>query len=223
MRSSGAIVAVVVALLVAGCGGEPRRSASGAEPASAAPAVSAAEARALGLTWRLPARYRRVCTEQAAYAPEGARSCPPLVPTGAMRVDWADPFSPLPRWAAGYTADLGSGSLDELRGRRIDSNGGHWRYDVAWSAAVRRLVVDRGVRRPVDAEAASSCRPVRLGGYRVQACEVPPYEQGGGINGDHVAYVWRHERTAFVLSLHGYRNEPRARAMMAAWMAEVLR
>jgi hypothetical protein len=51
---------------------------------------------------------------------------------------------------------------------------------------------------------------------------VVPYERGGGLHGGHVAYVWRSADATFVLSVHGYRNEPRVRAMLAAWMAEVL-
>jgi len=87
--------------------------------------------------------------------------------------------------------------------------------------AVRRLV-RRGVELPANAADASVCRKQRLGAHRVQTCRVGAFEKGGGINGGHVAYVWRHEKTAFVVSLHGYRNEPRARAMLAAWIAEVL-
>ncbi len=217
------IVVVVVVAFAAGCGDDtPSRPAPGPPPASLAPAVSAAEASDLGLTRRLPAAYRSVCDEQAAYAPAGARTCPPLVPAGPLRVEFAAPFSRLERLRGGYSADFGSRSLDELGGRRVGAAGGHWHYDVAWTPALRRSVVDRAVRRPADAARPSRCRTVRLGPQRAQACRVPPYEQGGGLNGGHVAYVWTHGRTAFVVSVHGYRNEPRVRAMAGAWMAEML-
>ena len=223
MVLSGVIVTVGVALVVAGCGGEaPSRPAPGGPSASGAPIVSRAAASRLRLTWRLPAAYRTVCDEQAAYASGGARGCPPLIPAGPLRVEFAGPFSKQERFRGGYSADFGSGSLDALGGQRIETNGGHWRYEVAWTPAVRRLIVRRGVEQPANATRRSSCRDVRLGAQRVQACKVVPYEKGGGINGGHIAYVWRHTGTAFVVSVHGYRNEPRVRAMVAAWMAEAL-
>jgi hypothetical protein len=38
-------------------------------------------------------RYRQVCAEQAAYAPSGARVCPPLISDGHLKVLDAAPFS----------------------------------------------------------------------------------------------------------------------------------
>lgn len=218
------VVALGSGLLGVACGGGD--SAPTAKPTATSvpdvPAVSAAEADALGLTRRLPSEYRAVCAEQAAYAPGGARTCPPLIPSGRLKVIVAAPFSKQKRYSGGYVADLASRSLSELRGRPIETNGGHWHYDVSWTLAVRRLVVDRGVQRPPNADQRSSCRGSRLGAEDVDVCEVVPYEKGGGLNGGHVAYVWRHERTAYVLSVHGYGNRPRARAMMAALIRTVL-
>ena len=51
------------------------------------------------------------------------------------------------------------------------------------------------------------------------ACRVVAYRRGGGVNGDHIAYVWDDARITYVISVHGYANEPRARAMMAALTA----
>ena len=45
------------------------------------------------------------------------------------------------------------------------------------------------------------------------------YKRGGGVNGGHVAYVWDDARVTYVISVHGYANEPRARAMRAALTA----
>ena len=187
------------------------------------PVVSSGRAAALGLTRKLPAAYQRVCDEQAAVAPAGARVCPPLVPAGSLEVIDADPFSPRPRRGGGYLADLASPSLSELASKRIETNGGHWHYDVSWTTEARRLLVRRGVEHPANASRASKCRVLRLGGEGVEACRVVPYEQGGGLNGGHLAYVWRHGPVTYVVSLHGYANEPRARAMTQALMVLVLR
>jgi hypothetical protein len=56
----------------------------------------------------------------------------------------------------------------------------------------------------------------------VRACRVVPYERGGGLNGGHIVYTWDRGRATFVVSVHGYANEPRARAMMLAWIARRL-
>jgi hypothetical protein len=52
---------------------------------------------------------------------------------------------------------------------------------------------------------------------------VVPYEQGGGLNGGHIACVWTSGRATYVVSLHGYGNEPRVQAMTQALMERVLR
>lgn len=206
------------------CGGgasEPTATTASAAPVE--PLVSAAEADALDLTRRLPADYRAVCAEQAAYAPAGARTCPPLVPDGRLEVIVAKPFSRQSRYRGGYSADVASRSLNRLRGERIETNGGHWHYDVSWTPAVRRLQVGRGVQRPPNADEPSSCRRSRLGAEAVEVCEVVPYEKGGGLNGGHIAYVWTHEQATYVVSVHGYDNAPRARAMMVALIDAAVR
>ena len=130
-------------------------------------------------------------------------------------------FSTRKAYRGGYLADVSAPSLSELDGDHIETNGGHWHYDVSWTLAVRRLLVDRGVERPANASRASACRRLRFGGERVEACRVVPYEHGGGLNGGHIAYVWTHGRVTYVVSLHGYANEPRARAMTLALIAQV--
>ena len=50
----------------------------------------------------------------------------------------------------------------------------------------------------------------------MRVCRVVPHEDGGGINGGHIAYVWRDGGTTYVVSLHDYRNRNRARLMMGA-------
>jgi hypothetical protein len=67
----------------------------------------------------------------------------------------------------------------------------------------------------------SRCRQVTLAAERVEACRVAPYERGGGLNGGHIAYVWDHAGATYAISLHGYANEPRVQAMMAALIERV--
>lgn len=191
---------LLCAIALAGCG------------ASTAPAVRV-EPGPPGLTETLPDAYRRVCEEQAAYAPAGARVCPPLIPAGRLKLMHAAPFSKQKRYRGGFLADFSSASLSALGGRRIETNGGHWHYGVSWTPAVRRLQVRVGIER------VASCRAVRLGAERVNACRVVPHDRGGGLHGGHVTYVWSHGRVTHVISLHGYANEPRARAMTEALIA----
>lgn len=197
-----AVFAAVLA--VAGCGGDEPRKAGDAETAAAA---------RLGLTRTLPATYERACEDLAAYAPTGIGTCPPLVPKGALEVQDAQPVSKRKGLRDGWVSDFESRSVRPV---------GHWRVDVAWSPAVRELLVTRGVERPVNAGGATSdCHWGAVGGERVEACQVLPYEAGGGVNGDHVAYVWPHGKATYVVSVHGRANGPRARAMMEALIAKV--
>ena len=84
---------------------------------------------------------------------------------------------------------------------------------------MRRTVVQLGVRRPVNARESSSCRETRVAAWRMMACRAVPFERGGGVNGGHIVYVWDHARVTYAISIHGYANEPRARAMIAALTA----
>jgi hypothetical protein len=134
---------------------------------------------------------------------------------------YAGAFSKHREWRGGYVADFTSPSLGELGHEHVETNGGHWHYDVSWSPLVRRHAVGV-VERPADSSKASACRHLRLGSERVEACRVVPYEQGGGLHGGHIAYVWTHGRASYVVSAHGYANEPRVRAMTQAFIAKVL-
>ena len=133
----------------------------------------------------------------------------------------AAPFSKRSDRRGGFLTDIASASLSELGGQHIKTNGGHWHYDVSWTPAVRRVLVGELVEHPLNAK-PSTCRHLRLGDERVEACRVVPYEQGGGLNGGQIAYVWTHGRVSYVISAHGYANEPRARAMTEALIARVL-
>lgn len=211
------ICALLVVSALAGCGADRHPS-----PPPRAD-VSAGQARALGLTRALPRAYARVCRAQAAYAPPGARACPPLIPQAALAVTTAGPFSRQPRYRGGFTANLASRALNRLGGTDIDTNGGHWGYAVTWTRAVRRLVVDAGILRPSAAAEPSRCRSLRLAAQPVQACRVVAYSRGGGLHGGHVAYIWDRGPTTYVVSVHGYANEPRVRAMTLALIARRLR
>ena len=198
-------MAAGLAVLVAACGG------SDARPARAAPAASPAgrPGPALGLTTRLPAAYRRVCARQAAAAPPRARSCPPTIPAGRLEVLDA---RALTRPAGEFDVDAASSS--------IRAGGGHWHYDVAWTPAARRVWVHGRIEHPQNGP-RSRCTRLELAAERVEACRVAPYDRGGGINGGHIAYVWDHAGASYAISLHGYSNEPRVQAMMAALIERV--
>jgi hypothetical protein len=156
-----------------------------------------------------------VCEQEAREAAPPARICPPLVPIGSLRVLYSGRSLGRHSAGGGFSADLSSRSLNRLGRRHVDTNGGHWRYDAAWTPAVRRAVV-RLVERPPNAREPSSCRDVRVAGQPMEACRVVPYERGGGLNGGHIAYLWNHAGVTYVISVHGYANEARARAMMTA-------
>jgi hypothetical protein len=175
----------------------------------AAPAASSVQGRDLSLSRRLPSPYRRVCAEHAADAPAGARVCPPLVPEGPVKVLAAGPFSKRQPYRGGYLADFSSSSLARPGDERVEAT--HWHYDVSWTPAVRRAQVRDRVTQPVNASEASACRQLDIDGQRAEACRVVPYERGGGLHGGHIAYVWTHGRVTYVVSLHGYANEPRAK------------
>src|SRR3954470_23156146 len=217
---SGAWLACTCAAgcLFAGCG-EHRPETRGSSPATGS-SSSTHHARALGLTRRRPITYRRVCEQQAREAAPPARMCPPLVPSGPLKVLYSGRSLGRHSAAGGFSADLSSRSLDRLGRRRIETNGGHWRYDAAWTPAVRRTVVGL-VKRPPNARERSSCRNVRVDGQEMEACRVVPHERGGGLDGGHIAYVWNHAGVTYVISVHGYANEPRARAMMTALAVQI--
>jgi hypothetical protein len=215
-------MAAGLAVLVAACGGgdaRPARAARPARPARPAPAASPAgrPGPALGLATRLPAAYRRACSRQAAAAPRRARSCPPLIPAGRLQVLDAAALTP-PHGE--FNVDLASPSIGTLNGARIDADGGHWHYDVAWTPAARWVWVHRRIERPQNGP-RSRCTRLELAAERVEACRVAPYDQGGGLQGGHIAYVWDHAGASYAISLHGYANEPRVQAMMAALIERV--
>lgn len=224
LRAAG-LLAILCCVVVAGCGGCNSAGVGGPEAAptdtARVPSVSPARAEDLGLTRAVPAAYRLVCAKQAAYAPPGARVCPPLIPGGTVEVEHAAPFSQRKQYRGGYQASF-TGAVTPSR-QRGDTHGGHWAYGVAWTSAVRELLVQRGVLHPSNARESASCGQVSLGDEHVTACRVVDWAQGGGFHGGHIVYVWQHGRVTYVLSLHGYANERRARAMTAALMAEVLR
>jgi hypothetical protein len=85
------------------------------------------------------------------------------------------------------------------------------------SRRTRRIVVQRVIHGSGNpASPRSACRWRSLAGQRLGACRVPPFEQGGGFHGGHVAYVWELAPAAIALSAHGYLNEVRVKAMMTA-------
>jgi hypothetical protein len=217
---TAAIIATLVCLPfgVAGCASSPEEHRPGASPNRQAPDR---RSEALGLTSALPSTYRRLCAQQRSIAPPAARPCPPLIPDGELDVETAGRFSKQKRYRGGYTASLASCSLNRLNGRHIETNGCHWLYEVAWTAPVRRLI-RAGVQRPPNASEASSCGRVDIEAQAMYACRVMPFDEGGSMHGGHIAHLWPHGDVVYVVSLHGHRNEPRARAMIAALAKAVL-
>lgn len=216
VRPACRLLGLLLVVWGAGCGDEPvaTKERGTPPPVVASGAGRARTASPLGLTRNHPPAYRRVCEEQARYAPRDATTCPPVIPRGKLEVIDAGPLFVPDR--GGYSADFASRSLDRIRGRRVNANGGHWRYDVAWTKQAKHFVVELRVLRPQRADRPSRCKWREIDNRRMRACRVVPHEKGGGLNGGHFAYVWRHTGVVYIVSVHGYRNAPRARAMIAA-------
>jgi hypothetical protein len=174
--------------------------------------------RALQLTHNLPQAYRDACQQLLAYAPLGARACPPLVPLGPLEVRAAGPIAPSGGYARSYVLDLASGSLDTIRGQRVNSNEGHWTISAARGRAARKVLNQQlhaalGVRR-------ARCRQLRLAGEPVEACQVPTSDDG--YYSGHIAYAWEHRGVVYHITIHGHANEPRVALMMAALIDHVI-
>src|SRR3954454_9933736 len=150
---------VVGASLLAACGDQGQHGTESAARTHRRTAVQlTARQRALGLTRQLPAAYRRVCARQARAAPPAARTCPPLIPAGSLTVAYRGKSLGRDSVGGGVSADLASRSLRRLKRKRTGTEVGHWRYDVAWTPAVRHAVVATGIERPPNASPPSSCR-----------------------------------------------------------------
>lgn len=188
------LAAVATAAATAGCGDDAKHRDQRD--------VSDAAARQLRLTRTLPESYRRVCDDLAAYAPR-VRACPPLIPAGALEVDDARPFSTKAALRGGWSS-------------AYEGEGGRWRFDVAWTSAVKDRLVTHGVEGERD-DPRSDCHWGQLSGQRVEACQVLPFEAGGGASAGQVAYVWPHGAASYVVSAP---DGPRARAMTQALIAK---
>jgi hypothetical protein len=219
VRRAGVALAVAAALTGAGLAVSLLRDARPEKRPTAAVRdsdMTASEFADLNLTRRLPLGYKRACRRLAANAPGDVAACPPLVPAGPLEVQVAAPFSRTRRYREMYSMSFASCSLNSYRGQSIETNGCHWAYELGWSPRTGPVVVDRVVHGNNPANPRSACRWRSLAGQRVRACRVPPFEQGGGFHGGHVAYLWERASAAVVLSAHGYTNEARVRAMMTA-------
>jgi len=174
--------------------------------------------RALQLTHSLPQAYRDACQQLLAYAPLGAGACPPLVPQGPLEVRAAGPIAPSGGYTRSYVLDLASGSLDTIRGQRVNSNQGHWTISAARGRAARTVLTQQlhaalGVRR-------ARCRQLRLAGEPVEACQVPTSDDG--YYSGHIGYAWEHRGVVYHITIHGHANEPRLALMMAALINHVM-
>jgi hypothetical protein len=174
--------------------------------------------RALQLTHNLPQAYRDACQQLLAYAPLGAGACPTLVLQGPLEVRAAGPIAPSGGYARSYVLDLASGSLDTIRGQRVNTNEGHWTISAARGPAARTVLNQQlhaalGIRR-------ARCRQLRLDGEPVEACQVPTSDDG--YYSGHIAYAWEHRGVVYHITIHGHANEPRVALMMAALINQVM-
>jgi hypothetical protein len=214
-------VLLLCLVAVAGCNGAAHPRVTPAtttivSTSTAALADTPAE-RALQLTRSLPQPYRDACQQLLAYAPVGAAACPPLVPAGPLQVHAAGPIATSDGYQQSYVLDLASGSLDTIRGRGVDTNGGHWTISAARGPIARNVLAEQlhaalGVRR-------ARCRQLRLAGEPVEACQVPTTDDG--YYSGHIAYAWEHHRVIYHITIHGHANEPRVALMMAAFIKQV--
>jgi hypothetical protein len=206
---------VCVALLLAACTSPSARPSDGGGPTPPTTTHGRAETELdLQLTRQLPRQYRQACARLRGHRLLRADACPPLVPKGDLDIGYQG--SPK-GWPRTYQLDLASGSLNRISGRPVETNGGHWTVAAARGRANQRLLALQ--LRPPNATQPSTCQLVMLQRQPVTACRVPPYEQGGGYYGGHVAYAWQHRDVAYHVTIHGYANEPRVRLMMAALIA----
>lgn len=206
---------------VAGCTGAAHPRATPAtttmvSTSTTAPADTPTE-RTLQLTHSLPQPYRDACQRLLAYGPLGAAACPPLVPKGPLQVRAAGPIAPSDGYARSYVLDLSSSSLDTIRGRSVDTNGGHWTISAARGPTARKVLAEQlhaalGVRR-------ARCHQVRLDGEPVEACQVPSSDDG--YYSGHIAYAWEHRGAVYHITIHGHANEPRVALMMATFIKQV--
>lgn len=211
-------IVVFILAALAGCGGQDSgREARGNPDSEQRPAGEAAR---LGLTAELPPSLARACERLRRLAPPRADHCLPLVPEGKAKLEYAQGSSLTRSRRDAFAMSVASSSLNELDGARIETNGGHWSYEVAWSPTARERLT-RFAQRPPNARRQSRCSELRLKAETVTACRIPPYEQGGGFYGGHAVYLWQHDDVTYVISAHGYKNEPRVRAMTAALIERV--
>jgi hypothetical protein len=136
----------------------------------------------------------------------------PWCPRGPLEVRAAGPIAPSGGYARSYVLDLASGSLDTIRGQRVNTNEGHWTISAARGPAARTVLNQQlhaalGIRR-------ARCRQLRLDGEPVEACQVPTSDDG--YYSGHIAYAWEHRGVVYHITIHGHANEPRLALMMAA-------
>lgn len=218
MMPRSTVVALILAAL-AGCGGQDGGREGRGAPASGQ--QLAGQAARLGLAAELPPSLQRACARLRRLAPPRADHCLPLVPEGKAKLEFAQGSSLTASRRDAFAMSVAGSSLNQLDGTRIQTNGGHWSYDVAWSPTARQRLT-RFSQRPPNAQRSSRCRELRLNRQAVTACLAPPYEKGGGFYGGHALYLWQHDDVTYVVSAHGYDNDPRVRAMTAALIERVV-
>jgi hypothetical protein len=199
----GLLVAVV-----SGCGG-----GHAGRPTAPSPAPVPA-----GLTTTVGSEFRHDC-KRAASGYRYTLYCPTVVPSGEIKLG----FTPGPvqrndpprKRSLAYQLDLISPALQELNGRRMNANGGHWTIMGGRASEIPDFV------HPPSTDTPTRTARRRLGaGVVATIALVPAYQAGGGYYGGHVVVIWRYRGLEYQLSAHDYANRDRALAMAESMLRE---
>lgn len=187
---------------------------------------SHAELDRLGLTRSLPAKLTDAC-RRIQRRVDIAVYCPPVVPEShppPPQIEQAGPLGigfshgRVTRWTRDYyEANVQSGSwLDH-------ASDGHWIFAAGSPRLVGRRINALPLQGPptgMVASAVLTSRNVRIAGLMASVKRMARYPQGG-INGGHVLVTWKVGATDYLVSIHGFQNEPRAVAMAEGLINEI--
>ena len=164
---------------------------------------SHAELDRLGLTRSLPAKLTDAC-RRIQRRVDIAVYCPPVVPESHPPPPQIEQAGPL---GIGFshgrvTRWIFAAGSPRLVGRRINA------------------LPLQGPPTGMVASAVLTSRNVRIAGLMASVKRMARYPQGG-INGGHVLVTWKVGATDYLVSIHGFQNEPRAVAMAEGLINEI--
>lgn len=185
-----AVVCATATALAVGTGANDDGDVGGAGPAAARPPGDDLRA--------APASLETAC-RRAASKLDGTLVCPPRVPRGRLRIDGAGSLNKTSvRRRLGYLLDLRSPSLS-------GAEGGHWTVAGGTDPSLASLTRDALTRERAH-----------LAGQPVEVLLMRPYDQGGGLYGDHVVVEWESDGITQQVSVHGARHRRVALAVAEA-------